>query len=35
MLLGILLAQYSVTTVTRFPVSWFPMYLVKARHMST
>jgi len=34
MLLGIYLAQYSITALTYFYATWFPVYLVKARHMS-
>ncbi len=34
MLLGIYLAQYSITALTYFYATWFPIYLVKARHMS-
>jgi MFS transporter, ACS family, glucarate transporter len=34
MLLGIYLAQYSITALTYFYATWFPIYLIKARHMS-
>jgi len=34
MLLGIYLAQYSITALTYFYTTWFPIYLIKARHMS-
>jgi len=34
MLLGIYLAQYCITALTYFYATWFPIYLVKARHMS-
>lgn len=34
MLLGIYLAQYCITTLTWFFLTWFPIYLVKDRGMS-
>jgi ACS family glucarate transporter-like MFS transporter len=34
MLLGIYLAQYSITALTYFYATWFPIYLIKARGMS-
>ncbi len=34
MLLGIYLAQYCITALTYFYATWFPFYLVKARHMT-
>ena len=34
MLLGIYLAQYSITALTYFYATWFPVYLIKARHMT-
>ncbi len=34
MLLGIFLAQYCIASLSTFFVSWFPSYLVEARHMS-
>jgi len=34
MLLGIYLAQYSISTLTWFFISWFPIYLIKERGMS-
>lgn len=34
MLLGVYLGQYCITTITYFFVTWFPVYLVQARHMS-
>ena len=34
MLLGIYLAQYSITALTYFYATWFPIYLIKARHMT-
>jgi ACS family glucarate transporter-like MFS transporter len=34
MLLGIYLAQYSITALTYFYTTWFPIYLIKARHMT-
>ncbi|WIW50629.1 MFS transporter (plasmid) [Bradyrhizobium sp. 62B] len=34
MLVGIFLAQYGITSITWFFVSWFPSYLVKARGFS-
>ena len=33
MLLGIYLAQYCITALTYFYATWFPIYLIKARHM--
>lgn len=34
MLIGIFLAQYGISSITWFFVSWFPTYLVKARGLS-
>ncbi len=34
MLFGIYLAQYSITALTYFYATWFPIYLIKARGMS-
>jgi MFS transporter, ACS family, glucarate transporter len=34
MLVGIYLGQYCVTTLTWFFLTWFPVYLSQARHMS-
>ena len=34
MMLGILIGQYCVTTLTYFFLTWFPIYLVQERHMS-
>jgi len=34
MLVGIYLAQYGITALTYFFLTWFPVYLVKERHMS-
>jgi len=34
MLLGIYLAQYSISTLTWFFISWFPVYLIKERGMT-
>lgn len=34
MLLGIYLGQFCITTLTYFFITWFPVYLMKARHMS-
>jgi MFS transporter, ACS family, glucarate transporter len=34
MLLGIYIAQYCITTLTYFFLTWFPVYLVKERHMT-
>ena len=34
MLLGIDLAQYCITALTYFYATWFPIYLMQARHMS-
>jgi MFS transporter, ACS family, glucarate transporter len=34
MLLGIYLGQYCITTLTWFFLTWFPLYLSQARHMS-
>ena len=34
MLLGIYIAQYCITTLTYFFLTWFPVYLVKERGMS-
>ena len=35
MLLGIFLAQYCITTLTYFFLTWFPVYLIRQRHMSS
>jgi len=34
MLVGIYIGQFSITTLTYFFLTWFPVYLVQARHMS-
>lgn len=34
MLLGIYIGQFCINTLTTFFLTWFPSYLVKARHMS-
>lgn len=34
MLLGVYLAQYCITTITYFFLTWFPVYLVKERGLS-
>ncbi len=34
MLVGIYLGQYCITTLTWFFLTWFPVYLSKARHLS-
>lgn len=34
MLIGIYIAQYSITTLTYFFLTWFPVYLVKERGLS-
>ncbi|MDP9038219.1 MAG: MFS transporter [Acidobacteriota bacterium] len=34
MLLGIYLGQFCINTLTYFFLTWFPVYLVQARHMS-
>lgn len=34
MLVGIYLGQFCITTLTYFFITWFPSYLMKARHMS-
>ena len=34
MLLGVYIAQYCITTLTYFFLTWFPVYLVKERHMT-
>jgi len=34
MMLGIFVAQYCITTLTYFFLTWFPIYLVQERHMS-
>lgn len=34
MLVGIYVGQFCITTLTYFFVTWFPVYLVQARHMS-
>lgn len=34
LLLGIYLGQFCITTLTYFFLTWFPLYLVQARHMS-
>jgi MFS transporter, ACS family, glucarate transporter len=34
MLIGIYIGQFCITTLTYFFITWFPIYLVRARHMS-
>ncbi|WP_244818309.1 MFS transporter [Caballeronia sp. Lep1P3] len=34
MMLGVFIAQYCITTLTYFFLTWFPIYLVQERHMS-
>jgi ACS family glucarate transporter-like MFS transporter len=34
MLVGIYIGQYCITTLTWFFLTWFPVYLAQARHMS-
>ena len=34
MLVGVYIGQYCIATLTWFFVSWFPLYLAQARHMS-
>jgi len=34
MMVGILIGQYCINAITYFFISWFPVYLVQARHMS-
>lgn len=34
MLIGIYMGQFCITTLTYFFITWFPIYLVQARHMS-
>ncbi|GAC1415295.1 MAG: MFS transporter [Acidobacteriaceae bacterium] len=34
MLVGIYIGQFCITTLTYFFVTWFPVYLLQARHMS-
>jgi MFS transporter, ACS family, glucarate transporter len=34
MLIGIYLGQFCINTLTYFFITWFPLYLVQARHMS-
>lgn len=34
MLVGIYIGQYCITTLTWFFLTWFPIYLAQARHMS-
>lgn len=34
MLVGVYLGQYCITTLTWFFLTWFPLYLAQARHMS-
>jgi ACS family glucarate transporter-like MFS transporter len=34
MLIGIYLGQFCITTLTYFFLTWFPVYLIQARHMS-
>jgi ACS family glucarate transporter-like MFS transporter len=34
MLVGIYIGQFCITTLTYFFITWFPLYLVQARHMS-
>jgi MFS transporter, ACS family, glucarate transporter len=35
MLLGIFLGQYCINTLTYFFLTWFPVYLIQQRHMSS
>jgi MFS transporter, ACS family, glucarate transporter len=35
MLIGIYIGQFCINTLTYFFITWFPVYLVQARHMST
>lgn len=34
MMVGVFIAQYCVNALTYFFISWFPVYLIQARHMS-
>ena len=34
MLVGVYVAQYCINTLTYFFITWFPVYLVKERHMT-
>jgi len=34
MLVGVYIGQYCITTLTWFFLTWFPIYLAQARHMS-
>jgi ACS family glucarate transporter-like MFS transporter len=34
MLIGIYIGQFCITTLTYFFITWFPVYLVQARHLS-
>jgi MFS transporter, ACS family, glucarate transporter len=34
MLIGIYIGQFCITTLTYFFITWFPIYLVQARHMT-
>lgn len=34
MLVGVFIAQYCITCLTYFFITWFPVYLVKERHMT-
>ena len=34
MLVGVYIGQYCITTLTWFFLTWFPLYLSQARHMS-
>ena len=34
MLVGVYIGQYCITTLTWFFLTWYPLYLVQARHMS-
>ncbi len=34
MLIGIYIGQFCITTLTYFFITWFPVYLIQARHMS-
>lgn len=34
MLVGVYIGQYCITTLTWFFITWFPLYLAQARHMS-
>jgi MFS transporter, ACS family, glucarate transporter len=34
MMVGVFIAQYCINALTYFFISWFPVYLIQARHMS-